>query len=109
MLQMLMGPVALAMTDALGCIGCEHATATSASSADPDCRDCPATSPDAPAGAHQHSSGAGCHCAHAGAHVQAMAPALPLVTLPSPPEALCGEPKGPAFAAPAYQLLRPPN
>lgn len=50
-----------------------------------------------------------CSCACPCGHTPALAMPNLAVMRPSLPEALAGEPKGPAFAPPLYELLRPPN
>lgn len=109
--QLVTGPIANALSDAMGCIGCTHAATSGSPQAGDGCTDCPDASDDAPAGSHDdHRRGScHCHCAQAGTHTPAVTTPTFVALLPAEPEALCGEPKGPAFSSPDFEFLRPPN
>jgi hypothetical protein len=109
--QLTTGPIAHALSESLGCIGCTHATAGHSPTVDDGCADCPETSDGGPTGSgHHHGKGScHCHCSQTGTHTPAMTPTNVVTVLPAGPESPGGEPTGPAFAAPLFDLLRPPN
>jgi hypothetical protein len=109
--QLTTGPVAHALSDAMSCIGCTHVAAAGSPPVEDACADCPEAADQSPAGSHHDHRGGSCHChcAQTGTHTPAAATLNLVALLPAEPEALSGEPKGPAFSAPQYEFLRPPN
>lgn len=110
-IQVLAVPLAWAAANGLECLGCDESGTAAASHPDHDCSDHHPAPEDAGDGPPQHHSGAAghCNCGHASAHGQAVAMPITVILLPVQPEALSGEPKGPAFPAPLFELLRPPK
>ena len=109
--QVLVVPIAQAVTDGLECTGCDETGKAATSHTDHDCSDHHPAPDGATDGSTQHHPGAAghCNCGHVSTHGQAVAMSVTIVMLPVQPEALSGEPKGPAFAAPLFELLRPPK
>ena len=102
-------PFASACSGAGDYTDCGHGLSVHAWHADNDCGDHAQTQN--ASGAHQqHSDSAGrCHCVHMGTHAQVAVSCVSIIQLFVQPEALSGEPKGPAFAAPLFELFRPPS
>lgn len=110
--QLVVGPVAHPMSIATATEPCDDVAAPAvASHADRDCGDWRAAPDHDPAGSqHEHSAKhPGCSCACPCGHTPALAMPNLVVIQTALPEALAGEPKGPAFTPPLYELLRPPN
>jgi hypothetical protein len=109
--QMVTGPVAHSMPDFTDAGACQHAAAHGTPAMDGDCGDCPPAPDQSPAGSQHDRAGTHdhgkcpCPCGHT--------PALGTTTLaapkPAPPAEVANEPKGPAFSAPLFDFLRPPN
>ena len=110
-IQMLAVPLAWAAASHLECLGCDDSGTASTSHPDHDCSDHHPAPDGASDGSRQHHPGTAghCNCGHASAHGQAVAMPVTVVLLPVQPEALSGEPKGPAFSAPLFEFLRPPK
>jgi hypothetical protein len=104
--QMVVGPVAHPMPAGLAMDECE-----AAAHAGDDCADRPSdTRHDADDPGHNHPlQPSGCSCACPCGHTPALAMPVMPVSRPALPEALASEPKGPAFAPPLFDFLRPPN
>jgi len=109
--QVLVVPIAQALTDGLGCTGCDETGTVATSHTDHACGDHSAAPDGATDGSQQHHSGTvgHCHCVHGSTFGQALATSMTIVRLPVQAESLAGEPKGPAFSAPLFEFLRPPK
>lgn len=109
--QMVVGPVAHPMSSGTATDDCEPATFPGSARTDGHCEDCLAAPDNSAAGA-QHERPAkhsDCRCSCPCGHTPALAMPGLAVMRPALPEALSGEPKGPAFSPPLYDFLRPPN
>jgi hypothetical protein len=108
-LQMVVVPIASAISGAAGHEGCDHGGAVHAWHADDDCGD-GSQSQYCPGSRQNHSRHTGhCGCVHTGPQTQAVASSLAIFTPIAQSEALASEPEGPAFSAPVLELLRPPD
>lgn len=110
-LQMVIGPVAHPMPGSVEDADCDHASQHGALQLDGDCGQCPSAPAESPAGSqHDHPTPhAFCKCACPCGHTPALATPAIAILKPSLPAEVPGEPKGPAFSPPLFDLLRPPN
>jgi hypothetical protein len=89
--------------------GCEHGAMVHAWHAATQHSQCAHDAPGNCSHCDHASPADGCHCVHIGSHAQAATgPGLSL-RHPLVAARLGVEPKGPAFPAPVFRLLRPPN
>lgn len=109
--QTVVGPAAHPMTIATATDDCRQVSWADAAHSDGDCDDCRAVPDDARADPQhqQPTRHSDCRCACPCGHTPALAMPNRDVMRPALPEALAGEPKGPAFTPPLYDLFRPPN
>lgn len=109
--QMVMGPVAHPMSGFAGVADCEHAAAPVAPQLHGDCADCPPVPGQPAGGTQQDHSGSHGHyrCTCPCGHTPALATLVIVVRKPTPPADVASEPKGPTFAPPLFDFLRPPN
>lgn len=109
--QMVVGPVAHPMPEGLGPDGCDHATEAVTRWAGDNHEDAPAGANHCPDGSQHGHAGrlahAGCVCPCA--HTPALAMAGMLAEAPALPTEVLTDLKGPAYAAPLFDFLRPPN
>jgi hypothetical protein len=109
--QTVVGPVAHPMTIATATDHCRQVSRADTAHSDGDCDDCHAVPDDARAGPQhqQPTRHSDCRCACPCGHTPALAMPNLDVMRPALPEALAGEPKGPAFTPPLHDFFRPPN
>jgi hypothetical protein len=109
--QMAVGPVAHPMSNSAATDDCGRATHAGTAQSDGHCEDRLASPDRGPAGSQheQPAKHSDCKCACPCGHTPALAMPSLAVIRPALPEALAGEPKGPTFAPPLYDFLRPPN
>ena len=106
--QMVMGPFAYAFVGGPVAGGCAHAGTVHPWHADDGCGEPRNAGGGASTHHHPHATHQ-CHCVHAVSLVPIVGSPYCVVSVATTADAITGRLRGPAYSAPLFELLRPPN
>jgi len=107
--QMAAGPVSLAFAGSAADTGCDHAGTVHAWHEDEDCGDHSQARDDSESSQHHSGSMGQCHCVHSVSQTLVVSSLMIVAALPAETEAFASVLRGPAYSAPLFEFLRPPN
>lgn len=107
--QMVAAPLAQAVAGGASAAGCDHAGTIHPWHPDDGCAGGNDASHPTGSAHHHDRPGHQCHCVHSVSQTPAAGSLQLIAALPTESEAISGTLSGPAYSAPHFDFLRPPN